>query len=442
MAVHLNEHFTFKKLLKATFPSILMMVFTSIYSIVDGLFVSNYVGTSAFSAVNLIYPVVMIIGAIGFMMGAGGSALVSKTLGEGDKERANKIFSMVVYFTVIMGLVISAVVFIFIEDISILLGATPEMLPYCKIYGQILVGAEIAFMIQNLFQNFFIVAEKPMFGFIVTVGAGITNMILDAVFIVVFKWGVAGAAIATVVAQIVGSLVPIIYFSRKNKSLLKLTKTKLEFGVLLKTFTNGSSELLSNISASIVSMIYNKQLLKFAGENGVAAYGVIMYASFIFAAVFIGYSIGTAPIVGYNYGSKNHEELKNIKKKSLFLTATFGVVMTLISMTLAKPLSSIFVSYDKELLDMTTGAMRIYSVSFIFMGVNIFTSSFFTALNDGLTSAIVSFARTLIFQTSAVLLLPLAFGLDGVWAAIIVAESLSLVLDIIFLIAKRKKYNY
>lgn len=442
MAVHLNEHFTFKKLLKATFPSILMMVFTSIYSIVDGLFVSNYVGTSAFSAVNLIYPVVMIIGAIGFMMGAGGSALVSKTLGEGDRERANKIFSMVVYFTVILGLVISAVVFIFIEDISVLLGATPEMLPYCKTYGQILVGAEIAFMIQNLFQNFFIVAEKPMFGFIVTVGAGITNMILDAVFIVVFKWGVAGAAIATVVAQIVGSLVPIIYFSRKNKSLLKLTKTKLEFGVLLKTFTNGSSELLSNISASIVSMIYNKQLLKFAGENGVAAYGVIMYASFIFAAVFIGYSIGTAPIVGYNYGSKNHEELKNIKKKSLFLTATFGVVMTLISMTLAKPLSSIFVSYDKELLDMTTGAMRIYSISFIFMGVNIFTSSFFTALNDGLTSAVVSFARTLIFQTSAVLLLPLAFGLDGVWAAIIVAESLSLVLDIIFLIIKRKKYNY
>lgn len=442
MAVHLNEHFTFKKLLKATFPSILMMVFTSIYSIVDGLFVSNYVGTSAFSAVNLIYPVVMIIGAIGFMMGAGGSALVSKTLGEGDKERANKIFSMVVYFTVILGLVISAIVFIFIEDISILLGATPEMLPYCKIYGQILVGSEIAFMIQNLFQNFFIVAEKPMFGFIVTVGAGITNMILDAVFIVVFKWGVAGAAIATVVAQVVGALVPIIYFSRKNKSLLKLTKTKLEFGVLLKSCTNGSSELLSNISASIVSMIYNKQLLKFAGENGVAAYGVIMYASFIFAAVFIGYSIGTAPIVGYNYGSKNHEELRNIKKKSLFLTATFGVVMTVLSMTLAKPLSSIFVSYDKELLDMTTGAMRIYSVSFIFMGVNIFTSSFFTALNDGLTSAIVSFARTLIFQTSAVLLLPLAFGLDGVWAAIIVAEALSLVLDIIFLIAKRKKYNY
>lgn len=442
MAVHLNEHFTLKKLLKATFPSILMMVFTSIYSIVDGLFVSNFVGTSAFSAINLIYPVVMIIGAVGFMMGAGGSALVSKTLGEGDSDRANKIFSMVVYFTIIMGLVISAIVFIFIEQISLALGATPEMLPYCKTYGKILIGAEIAFMLQNLFQNFFIVAEKPVFGFVVTVGAGLTNMALDALFIAVFKWGVAGAAIATVISQVVGALVPIIYFARKNKSLLKLTKTKFEFSILLKSCTNGSSELLSNISASIVSIIYNKQLLKFAGENGVAAYGVIMYASFIFAAVFIGYSIGTAPIIGYNYGAQNHAELKNIKKKSLTITALFGFIMTFISIVLASPLSTIFVSYDKELLSMTTNAMRIYSISFIFMGVNIFTSSFFTALNDGLTSAIVSFARTLVFQTSAVLLLPLAFGLNGVWSAIIVAEALSLVLGLIFLITKRKKYNY
>ena len=443
MAVHLNEHFTLKKLLKATYPSMLMMVFTSIYSIVDGLFVSNFVGTSAFSAVNLIYPVVMIIGSVGFMFGAGGSALVSKTLGEGDKEKANKSFSSVVLFTTILGAIISVVVFIFIEPISILLGATKEMLPYCKIYGKILVGAEIAFMLQNLFQNFFIVAEKPMMGFVVIVAAGLINMALDAIFIAVFKWGVVGAAVATIIAQIFGALVPIVYFARKNnKSLLHFTKPKLEFDVLFKSCTNGSSELLSNVSASIVSIIYNKQLLKFAGENGVATYGVIMYASFIFAAIFIGYSIGTAPIVGYNYGAQNHDELKNVLKKSLIITSIFGTVMTILSVVLASPLSKIFVSYDKELLDMTTNAMRIFSISFIFMGVNIFTSSFFTALNNGLVSAVVSFLRTLVFQTSAVLLLPMAFGINGIWAAIIVAEGLSLVVDVIFLITKRKKYNY
>lgn len=440
--VHLNEHFTYKKIIKAVIMPIFMMVFTSVYSIVDGFFVSNYVNKTAFAALNLVFPTLMILGSIGFMMGAGGSALVAKSLGEGKKDEANKIFSGVVYATSIMGVTVTLLVVFFVKDISVLLGATEEMLPYCVTYARILVAGITLFMIQNLFQTFFIVAERPGLGFLITAAAGVTNIILDAVFIIVAKLGLAGAAYATVIGQFVGSVIPLIYFFSKKNPSLRLGKPTFAPHIILKTVTNGSSELLSNIAASIVSIVYNFQLLKFAGENGVSAYGIIMYTSFIFAAVFIGYAIGVAPIVSYNYGAQTHAELKNVLKKSLVLNAVSGAVMTVLSASLAKVLASIFVSYDPELLSMTTTAIRIYSVSFIFMGINIFTSSFFTALNNGLISAIVSFSRTLVFQIGAVLLLPLAFGINGIWKAIIVAEGLAFVMDAIFIFVYRKKYNY
>ena len=440
--VHLNEHFTYKKIIKAVIMPIFMMVFTSVYSIVDGFFVSNYVNKTAFAALNLVFPTLMILGSIGFMMGAGGSALVAKSLGEGKKDEANKIFSGVVYATAIMGVTVTLLVVFFVKDISVLLGATEEMLPYCVTYARILVAGITLFMIQNLFQTFFIVAERPGLGFFIIAAAGVTNIILDALLIVVAKLGLAGAAYATVIGQFVGSVIPVIYFFSKKNPSLSLGKPTFAPHIILKTVTNGSSELLSNIAASIVSIVYNFQLLKFAGENGVSAYGIIMYTSFIFAAVFIGYAIGVAPIVSYNYGAQTHAELKNVLKKSLVLNAVSGAVMTVISASLAKVLASIFVSYDPELLSMTTTAIRIYSVSFIFMGINIFTSSFFTALNNGLISAIVSFSRTLVFQIGAVLLLPLAFGINGIWKAIIVAEGLAFVMDAIFIFVYRKKYNY
>lgn len=421
---------------------IFMMVFTSVYSIVDGFFVSNYVNKTAFASLNLVFPIMMILGSLGFMMGAGGSALVAKSLGEGKKDEANKIFSGVVYATAIMGVTVTLLVVFFVKDISVLLGATEEMLPYCVTYARILVAGITLFMIQNLFQTFFIVAERPGLGFLITAAAGVTNIILDAVFIIVAKLGLAGAAYATVIGQFVGSVIPVIYFFSKKNPSLSLGKPTFAPHIILKTVTNGSSELLSNIAASIVSIVYNFQLLKFAGENGVSAYGIIMYTSFIFAAVFIGYAIGVAPIVSYNYGAQTHAELKNVMKKSLVLNAVSGVIMTVISASLAKVLASIFVSYDPELLSMTTTAIRIYSVSFIFMGINIFTSSFFTALNNGLISAIVSFSRTLVFQIGAVLLLPLAFGINGIWKAIIVAEGLAFVMDSFFIFVYRKKYNY
>lgn len=442
MAVSLSEHFTYKKLFKAVLPSIFMMIFTSIYSIVDGLFISNYTGTTAFAAINLIMPVIMILGSIGFMMGAGGSALVSKTLGEGYQEKANKIFSMIIYFTLFVGIIVSAVSFIFISPIAKLLGATPEMLPDCVTYGRILISANFVFMLQNAFQSLFITAEKPMLGFLVTVFAGVANIILDALFVAVLHWGLVGAAVATVIGYAIGGIFPIIYFSRNNKSLLKLVKTKLQFKPIWEACLNGSSELVTNISSSIISMLFNMQLLKFAGENGVAAYGVIMYAGFIFAAVFIGYSIGVAPIIGYHYGAENHEELKNILKKSLIIIAITGVLMLVLTEVLAKPLSSIFVGYDKELLDLTTNGMRLYGLSFLIIGINIFASSFFTALNNGLISALISFIRTLVLQIITIIIMPILLGINGIWLSVVVAEALAVIVSIICFITQKKKYNY
>lgn len=440
--VRLSDHFTYKKLFKAVLSPILMMVFTSIYGIVDGLFISNVEGDTAFSAVNLIIPVTMAIGAIGFMFGAGGSALVSKTLGEGDKDKAQSIFTAIVIINAAVGFAISVLTFIFVEQIVTLLGATPEMKDYAVKYGRIILIGEIAFMSQNLFQNFFIVAERPHLGFIVTVGAGVTNMILDAVMVAVLRLGVEGAAIATVISQVVGSVIPIIYFAKKNTSLLRFRKPAFRTDYIFKTVTNGFSEFLSNVSASFVSMVYNKQLMSYRGQDGVTAYGIIMYASFIFAAVFIGYAIGTAPIIGYNYGAQNHDELKNVFKKSMILNFATGIVMTTLSVVFARLLCSIFVGYNPALLDFSAQAMRIFSIGFIFMGLNIFTSSFFTALNNGLISAIVSAFRTLVCQLVMVFTLPIIWGVDGIWISIVAAEALALCLEIVFLITNRKKYHY
>lgn len=440
--VRLSDHFTYKKLFKAVLSPILMMVFTSIYGIVDGLFISNVEGDTAFSAVNLIIPVTMAIGAIGFMFGAGGSALVSKTLGEGDKDKAQSIFTAIVIINAAVGFAISVLTFIFVEQIVTLLGATPEMKDYAVKYGRIILIGEIAFMTQNLFQNFFIVAERPHLGFIVTVGAGVTNMVLDAVMVAVLRLGVEGAAIATVISQVVGSVIPIIYFAKKNTSLLRFRKPAFRTDYIFKTVTNGFSEFLSNVSASFVSMVYNKQLMSYRGQDGVTAYGIIMYASFIFAAVFIGYAIGTAPIIGYNYGAQNHDELKNVFKKSMILNFATGIVMTTLSVVFAKLLCSIFVGYNPDLLDFSAQAMRIFSIGFIFMGLNIFTSSFFTALNNGLISAIVSAFRTLVCQLVMVFTLPIIWGVDGIWISIVSAEALALCLEIVFLITNRKKYHY
>lgn len=442
MSIHLSDSFTYKKLFKATIFPTLMMLFISSYGVVDGLFISNFVSDTAFAGLNLIGPATMIVGAIGFMFGAGGSALVSKKLGEGKAKEANEIFSGIVYFVMFIGIIISILGFLFIEKIAIYFGATPEILPYAVTYGKIFMIGEVAFMIQNLFQTFCSVAEKSGLGFLLSIISGFLNIALDALFILVFKMGIEGAAFATIIAQIVGAIIVVMYFARKNNSLLKLTKPNFQAKNILKAITNGSSEFLGNIAVSIVSIVFNIQLLKYAGENGIVAYGVLMHIGFLFNSIFMGYSIGTAPIIGYHYGAKSHDELKNILKKSLIINIIIGITLTIIAIGLAKPLSSIFVSYNASLLDFTINAMRIYAFSYILYGLNIFTSSFFTALNNGLISAIVSISRTLIFQTSCVLLLPLIFDLNGIWYSTILAEILSFSLCTIFIISNRKKYKY
>ena len=442
MKISLSDHFTYRKLLKFVAPSAVMMMFTSIYGVVDGLFVSNYVGKVPFAAINLVMPFIMILGGIGFMIGTGGSALVSKTLGEGDRKKANRYFTMMIYLSLICGAAASVIGFVFIRPISYLLGATDAMIGDCVEYGRMIFLFTTAFMMQNVFQSFLVTAEKPRLGLLATVGAGVTNMALDAWFIVGLGWGVKGAALATGISQTVGGILPLIYFLRPNSSLLKITRTKLEGRPVFLAVTNGSSELMSNISASVVSMIYNFQLMKFAGEDGVAAYGVLMYVQFVFIALFIGYAIGSAPIIGYHYGAINHSELKNMLKKSIVIMSISGIIMTLLAQALALPLAKVFVGYDEGLLDMTVHAFRVFSFSFILAGINIFASSFFTALNNGAVSAAISFLRTLIFQSTAVIVLPMIWELDGIWLSITVAEVFALIISVTFLAAKKKKYNY
>ncbi len=440
--IQLSDHFDCKRLLRFTFPSIIMMVFTSIYGVVDGFFVSNYAGKTPFAAVNFIFPVLIILGCPGFMLGTGGSALIAKTMGEGDKKRANQIFSLLIYVGAAAGVVLGAVGIALLPSVAVLLGAEGQLLTDCVIYGRIILLAGPFFMLQMEFQCLFATAEKPKLGLTVTVAAGVTNMVLDWLLVGVLRWGLVGAAAATAVSQAVGGVIPLIYFARENSSLLRLTRCPFDGAVLLKTCANGSSELMSNVSMSVVSMLYNGQLMAKAGEDGVAAYGVLMYVSMVFQAIFIGYAVGTAPVVGYHHGAGNRGELKGLLRRSVLLIGGFSAAMCLAGETLGRPLSVIFVGYDPELLDMTAHAFAIFSVAFLFSGFAIFGSSFFTALNDGLTSALISFLRTLVFQCAAVIIFPILWGLDGIWWSIVAAEVMAVAVTLAFLIGKRKKYGY
>lgn len=442
MQIQLSEHFTYKKLLRFVLPSIVMMIFTSIYGVVDGLFVSNYVGKTAFAAVNLIMPFLMAISALGFMIGTGGSAIVAKTLGEGKKKQANEYFSMLVYLTLIGGIVLSALGILFSPLIARGLGADGALLTNCVLYARITLLSMPAFMLQNVFQSFFVTAEKPKLGLSVIVIAGVTNMVLDFLLVGVFQIGLAGAAFATVTSECIGGLFPILYFARKNSSLLKLGRTHFNGKIFLCACGNGSSELMTNLSSSIVNSLYNIQLMNLAGENGVAAFGTIMYVNFIFIAIFLGYSIGSAPLVSYHYGAGNHDELKNLFQKSLRLIGIWGLMLFILAQLIARPLAAIFVGYDADLFSMTQNGFRIYCIAYLINGFNIYGSSFFTALNNGLISAAISFLRTLVFQLAAVLLLPLLLGINGIWSAVAVAELLTLGLTVTFFVRNRKKYHY
>ena len=438
----LSGHFNLKRLLGFTLPSVIMLIFTSVYGIVDGYFVSNYAGKTPFAAVNFIMPVLMILGCIGFMFGTGGGALIAKTMGEGESKKANEIFTLIVAVSAACGVVLSVLGIIFLPRLAELFGTDGQMLENSVTYGRIILAALPFYILQFEFQCLFATAGKPRLGLIVTAAAGIANMVLDALLVAVFPFGLKGAAAATAISQFLGGTIPLLYFCRKNNSLLRFVKCRFDKKVLLKTCTNGSSELMSNISMSVVSMLFNVQLMKYAGENGIAAYGVLMYVSMIFQAVFIGYAVGSAPIISYNYGAGNKAELKSLLKTSAAFIAVCALIMFAAGELLSKPLSLLFVGYDKELHGITAHAFSIFSFSFLLSGFAIFGSSFFTALNDGFTSAAISFLRTLVFQIAAVLIFPLFFKLDGIWFSIVAAEIMAVCVTLLFLAIKRKKYGY
>lgn len=444
MAIQLSDHFTYRKLMRFTLPSMAMMIFTSIYGVVDGFFVSNFAGKAPFTAVNFIFPFLMILSTVGFMFGTGGTAIVSKTFGEGNSEKANRYFSLFVYFSFALGLLFAILGIIFVRPVATLLGAEGELLDNSVLYARIILAALPFYVLQLLFQSFFVTAEKPQLGFIVTVLAGVTNMVLDAVLVTLFpqEYRLAGAALATAISQTVGGAFPLFYFFRKNNSILRLGRTSFDGKAILKACANGSSEFASNISMNVVGMLYNIQLLKYVGENGIAAYGVMMYVSMIFAAAFIGYSIGTAPVIGFHNGAKHYAELQGLLRKSLAIISCFAVGMFLFAELLAVPLAKIFVGYDAELMNLTVSGFRIFAISFLLMGFAIFGSGFFTALNDGLTSALISFLRTMVFEAAAVIILPLFLKINGVWMAIVVAECMAVLLTALCLVWKKKKYHY
>ena len=442
MTIQLSDHFTYSRLIRFTLPSIAMMIFTSIYGVVDGIFVSNFAGKTAFAAINLIMPYIMVFGTLGFMIGTGGTALVSMTLGTGDRKKANEIFSLLTYTAILGGIVLTVLSIAFMRPAAKLLGGQGQMLEDAVTYGCIVQSVLTAYILQFAFQSFCMAAEKPNLALIMTLVSGCANIVLDALFVGLLRWGLIGAAVATATAQAAGAIIPIVYFARPNPSLLRLGRCSFDGKALLRTATNGSSELMSNLSMSLVSMLYNLQLMAHAGEDGIAAYGVIMYVNFIFIAVFIGLSIGAAPIIGFNHGAQNHPELKNVLKKCLTLLLAFALVLTLTAELVSRPLAGIFVGYDKALHDMTTRGFRIYILSFLLCGFNIFGSSFFTALNNGLISALISFLRTLVFQIGAVLVLPLIFELDGIWWSVVAAELGSIALTAFFMVKYRKRYHY
>lgn len=440
--IKLSDHFTYKKLLRFTVPSIVMMICTSMYGVIDGIFVSNYIGKMSLAAINFIMPVLYIFAMFGYMFGAGGSALVSKTLGEGNRKRANGLFSLFVYISIIFGVFMTVSGYFFMRPLVQWFGAEGELLEQSLIYGHIFLLALTAWILMYVFQLFFITAEKPKLGLMVTIASGVTNIVLDALFIVVFEWGIAGAAAASAIGQLVGGVVPIVYFARENSSILCLTKPVIDFKAILQGFANGSSELVSGMSASFGSILYNVQLLKYAGENGVAAYGVLMYISMIVTSIFNGYSSGIVPVIGYHYGACNHDELKSLLKKSVIVVGLFSTSIFTLSELLAYPIAKVYVGYDEELMRITTQGFFVYSFAFLFMGMAVFASSFFTALNNGTVSAMVAFLRTLVFETTAIILLPIVFGVDGIWGSIVLAELMAAVVGAGFIYRMRRRYCY
>ena len=437
-----DRHFTVPALLRFTLPTIGMMIFMSAYVMVDGFFVSNFAGETAFAAVNFTYPIISILGTLGFMFGTGGSAIVAKTRGEGDPDRANREFSLLVYAAAAAGLIFAVIGTIALKPLLMLMGAEGNLLTQCLRYGRLLAICIPTTILQYLFQELMITAGKPGLAFRVTVASGITNIVLDALLIVGLHMEVLGAAIGTVAGEVVGSVIPLIYFARPNDSALRLGPTRLDWRMLGRTCVNGSSEMVSNIAASLVGIAYNVQLLAYLGEAGVSAYGILEYVAFFTVAILIGFVSGAAPLMSFQYGAQNRVEMQSLFRKCVGIVVVCGLILFALVRVLVDPLAGVFVGYDPDLHALTIHAMLIYSWALLFSGFNMYGSSLFTSLSNGLISAVISFVRTLVFEIGAVLLLPRLFGPDGIWYSGVVAGVAAFILTVAFVLGYAKRYGY
>ena len=435
MNIELAGHYTHRRIVRSVLPSIGMVLVTSIYSIVDGFFVANFAGKPGFAAVNLTFPAIMMIGSLGLMIGTGGAALVAKIKGEGYPEKANRVFTMLVQFCLALGVVMGVALAIGAPAVARWLGADAPMMDECVTYIRLNMIGMPGFVLQCAFQSFYMAAERPQLGTLMSVVAGVTNVVLDAILVWALGLGVTGAAIATTAGCLVGGLFPLFYFSsRHNRGTLRIVPTRILWPYIGKACTNGLSEYVGSIAMNIVTMCYNLQLMRYLGEDGVSAYGVVMYIAFIFAAVFIGYNIGITPIIGYHYGADDLHEQRSLFYKSLSIIGVLGVLMTLSAELFAGPLARVFVGYDKALTALTIRAMRLYMLAFLINGINMFVSALFTGLNNGVVSAVASFTRTLVFEMACVWLLPVLLGIDGIWVAWPIAEVLALFLCAILIL--------
>ena len=443
MSMSLNQEFTPLKLLRFAAPSIIMMMFMSLYTIIDGMFVSRFVGSNALSATNIVYPVVNIMIAIATMLATGGNAIISKYLGEGKKKEAKERLTMFVVITLIVSVIIMLITLIFLNQICYLLGSTDELLPYCRNYLMILAFFAPACMLQSLFQCYLVTAERPTLGLVLIILAGVLNAALDYVLIVHCHLGISGAALATGIGQSVPAVAGLIFFF-VNKKGLCFTRFRMQFGDFGRACYNGSSEMVSQLAAAIITFLFNAVMMRLAGANGVAAITIILYGEFLFNSFQLGFAVGIAPIIGFQYGAQNKAQLRRIYKTTFIFVIASSVAITIVAAILAKPIVTIFTK-DPETWELASVGFQIFAINFLFSGFNIASSGFFTALSNGKVSALISFCRTLFFTVVFLLVLPRVWGLNGAWIAIPASELCTLVLSVCMhakYFIRKGKHNY
>ena len=436
----LSRAYTLSGLVRFALPSMVMMVFLSVYTIVDGIFISNFVGTLALGAVNIIFPLISLEMGLGIMLATGSNAIIARRLGEGDAALARQNFSLVVLVAVVCGLMVEGLALLFLPQIIDLLGASAAQYPYCRDYPRAMLLFAPALFLQVGFQSYFVTAGRPKLGLLVMVGAGLVNIGLD--YLLIPRLGVAGAGLATGLGYMVPAMAGLCFFARPRGGDLYLVRPSLERGLLWRACLNGSSEMVSNMANAVSTFLFNIMFMRCYGEDGVAAITMALYFQFVFAAVYFGYSGGVAPIISYKFGNGDTAGLRQVVRDSFRFILGISLLNFTVAILVSAPALLLFAGGNREVASIAQEGFPLFAVSFLFAGVGIFASNMFTALSDGVTSALISFMRTLLFLALAILLLPLVFKEAGLWAAISVAEGMGALVALVCLVLRRPQYQY